>query len=372
MHGAYLFGIFGGHTLRKWLSRAWRKSPAENLHFLREKFLPQATDRRNDMLDDLLSLRSLPRVLAWRLRSIPEKDILLLGYQGDLPQLPGKNINRRVWSFGEPLPSDADGALVICAIPRTASDWRTLQDLRANRVYSIGELIAPFSQITFLMKSSVNYFFRTPDEILPYYLGEDFFGPLQKLDSLFPLRNQRVIEFGPFDGCQTIGLTHLGADVTAIEARAENVIKTRAAFSALDLGVQIRMDDFHNVSGDRYGRYDLAFAHGVYYHSIAPFVFLENLVSLSDNVFVGGFCATDTLPANPWQSLEHAGRSYRVKVYDETTGFTAGVNHIAYFFEATDLMAFFGERGYAVQVISEEPQTVTAGKFLRFLATRHS
>lgn len=358
--------------LQKLLSRAWRKSPADNFRFLRDKLVPPAKHARNDMVDDLLSLQALPRILAWTLKSLPEKDILLLGYQGgSLPQTPGKTVSMRPWSFGEPIPS-ADGALVICAVPRQASDWTTLMGLRAERIYSIGELLAPFSQIQFLMESGINYFFRTPDEILPYYLGEDFFGPLQKLDSLFPLRNRRVIEFGPFDGCQTIGLTHLGADVTTIEARAENVIKTQAAFSALGLKVRIRMDDFHNVSSIRYGRFDLAFAHGVYYHSIAPFVFLENLISLSDNIFLGGFCATDTLPANAWQSLEYQGRSYRVKVYEETTGFTAGVNNIAYFFDAADLMAFFSERGYDVQVVSEDVETITAGKFLRFLATHPS
>jgi len=356
--------------LHKLLSRAWHKSPAENLRFLGTKLLPAEKHDRNDMLDDLLSLQSLPRILAWTLKSLPEKDILLLGYRGEsLPQIPGKNLSIQAWSFGGPLPANP-GALVICAVPRTDSEWTTLKNLRAEQVYSIGEILAPFSQITFLMGSGINYFFRTPDEIMPYYLGEDFFGPLQTLDSLFPLRNRRVIEFGPFDGCQTVGLTHLGADVTTIEARAENVIKTRAAFSALDLKVQIRMDDFHNVRGDRYGRFDLAFAHGVYYHSVAPFIFLENLISLSDNIFLGGFCATDTLPANAWQRLDHDGRSYRVKVYEETTGFTAGVNNIAYFFEAADLMRFFSERGYNVQVISDEVQTITAGKFLRFLATR--
>ena len=49
------------------------------------------------------------------------------------------------------------------------------------------------------------------------------------------------------------------------------------------------MDDFHNADAHKYGRFDLAFAHGVYYHSFAPFLFFENLISLSDNIFIGGY-----------------------------------------------------------------------------------
>src|SRR5436853_4083616 len=42
----------------------------------------------------------------------------------------------------------------------------------------------------------------------------------------------------------------------------------------------------------------------IYYHAIAPFVFLENLVSLSDNVFVGGYVLKDD---DPCETLSHEG-----------------------------------------------------------------
>jgi hypothetical protein len=366
--------LSGRIMLRKLLARVWQNSPQANLHFLREKLLPTKAVARNDMLDDLLALKAFPRILAWSLKSLPAQNICLLGYEpalGDaLPIVPGKVITSRAWNWRDTIPDVTGDLCIVCRIPRTESDWNSLVAARVPNVCTLGEIIAPFSQILFLMKSSLNYFFKTPDENIPYYLGEDYFGPLPELNALFPLKGRKVIEFGPFDGYQTAGLTHLGANVTTIEARAENVVKTRAAFSALGLPVHIVMDDFHNVHVERYGRFDLAFAHGVYYHSIAPFVFLENLVSLSDNVFLGGFCATDALPASGWECLRYGGRDYRVKKYSETVGYTAGIHDIAYFFEAQDLMAFFRSRGYTVTVISDEPNTLTAGKFLRFLASR--
>jgi len=360
--------------LRKLLARVWQNSPRENLYFFRKKVFPTKAAARNDMLDDLLSLKAFPRILAWSLKSLPAQSICLLGFESalgtTLPIVPGKVIVSQPWNWGDPIPAVAGSLCVVCRIPRTELDWISLVAARGPNVYTLGEVVAPFSQITFLMKSGLNYYFKTPGENISYYLGEEYFGPLPELNALFPLKGKKVIEFGPFDGYQTAGLTHLGANVTAIEARAENVIKTRAAFSALGLPVHIAMDDFHNVHSGRYGRFDLAFAHGVYYHSIAPFVFLENLISLSDNVFLGGFCATHALPTSDWETLKYGGRDYRVKKYFETTGYTAGIHDVAYFFEAQDLMEFFRSKGYTVTVISDELSTLTTGKFLRFLASR--
>src|SRR5262249_42798225 len=121
------------------------------------------------------------------------------------------------------------------------------------------------------------------------------------------------------------------------------------------------------------GTFDLAFAHGVYYHSVAPLLFFENLLSLSPNVFLGGFCATDDRPAYEYDLLEHGGHLYRAKVYQEMVGrFTAGVNNTAYFLHGEDLMDFFRHQGCDVTVLSDEvtAEDQPAGRYLRFLARR--
>lgn len=70
-------------------------------------------------------------------------------------------------------------------------------------------------------------------------------------------------------GFPEAGLINLGANcVTCIEARAESFIKTMVAKYAFRWdNVHLVMDDFHNADNLKYGRFDLAFAHGVYYHS---------------------------------------------------------------------------------------------------------
>ena len=130
------------------------------------------------------------------------------------------------------------------------------------------------------------------------------------------------------------------------------------------------MNDFHDVNSDKYGKYDLVFAHGVYYHSISPFLFLENIVSLGDNIFIGGFCATEDNPVGEFEILEYNGSKYRVKKYVESSDFTAGINTFGYFFHKDDLIKYFALQGYKIKVISDSLEDITAGIFLRFLAQR--
>jgi len=68
------------------------------------------------------------------------------------------------------------------------------------------------------------------------------------------------------EGAQTAGLVHLGAkSVTCIEACAESFIKTMiASLFSISTTFDSVIDDFHNADDLKYGKFDLAFAHGVY------------------------------------------------------------------------------------------------------------
>jgi predicted O-methyltransferase YrrM len=382
---ARVSGVYSGAVnFRSFSYRLYRKSIAENLEDLRNKVTRPPAAPRNDLLDPLLALASFPDLLARQLGRIPAEVLVLLGDSAQIAQwsiasrVAGRIVEVREWSWSQGFKAVAEfvrpGAhIVICRTPLTEADWNVIfaanREIGAAGISTLGELVAPFLRITALT-DNLDYF-TALDELLPIYLGQKFFGPLAELDALFPLKARSVIEFGSFEGGQSLGLCHLGAQLTCIDARADNVAKTRAALDAFGFGtVRILGDDFHNVHARRYGRFDLAFAHGVYYHSVAPFVFLENLISLAENIFVGGYCATDDLPVQPWSELEYEGRRYRVKRYVEARDFTAGINDVAYFFHKDDLRRFFSERGFGVKVISDDPQSVTAGNFTRFLARR--
>jgi hypothetical protein len=374
---------------RRILSELYKDSPKANLAKFRARITgkpltPPKIPQKNKVLDDILDLPCLPELLVIALARFESDRLVLAGgsdpCQAVIDQLvkAGRKAEFREWDWEQSL-SDLELAgtdrLVLCRLPVTEAEWQTVAGLKrryGGKLIVLTELLLPFSRITFL-QGKLDYAIKELLGLLPYYTGQKFFGaPLEKLDAAYPIRGKRVIEFGPFDGCQTAGLIHLGAaSVTCIEARAENATKTLTAKDVFGWSnLQVIMEDFHNADQTKYGRFDLAFAHGVYYHSVAPFVFLENLLSLSDRVFLGGFCATDTLPATPWEELSYEGRTYRAKKYREAGHYTAGVNRFGWHFDGDDLMRFFTERGWRVELISEEATTVTAGRYLRFLATK--
>ncbi|MFZ5523880.1 MAG: class I SAM-dependent methyltransferase [Pseudomonadota bacterium] len=364
--------------LRKIARRIFHHSPAENMQFLRTKLLPSkskisavSNNSRNDMLDELLTSSRVGNMLGRALKLRGIKEIILMGdpivLSGWLQGLVDEGITAHIkqWDW-----EDTVVPGVIARIPFTNEHWETIS--KGEGLILLSELLGPFTVIQYL-RSKLDYF-QPMDDCIDYYLGYKYWPPLSKppliaLNEIFPLKGKNVIEFGPFDGYQTSGLCSLGANVTAIEARADNVIKTQAALVAAGNKAKIVIDDFHNSA--KYGRFDLVFAHGVYYHSVAPFVFLQNLILLSDNIFLGGFCATDELPINDWSTLTHKNELYRVKQYIETTGYTAGINNIAYFFHAEDLMKFFSIQGLKITLLSDEQRVVTAGRFIRFLARRN-
>jgi len=287
------------------------------------------------------------------------------------------------WETQTDLSSIAKQALIIiCKLPKNERHWRVVKQLKdqfGSRLIGIQELVLPFTTLLegqALLEYSVESF----TELIPLYLGHEYYGPLDKLNEVFPVSGKTVIEFGPMECSQTAGLVHLGAkSVLGIEARAVSLIKSLIALYCFGWkNVSLVMDDFHNADANKYGRFDLAFAHGVYYHSFAPFLFLENLMSLADNIFVGGYTTNLSQRVKPPtalnstnETLEYEGRKYQLKRILIGNSFNSAINQFAYHFDRNDLLMFFEDRGYDLTIISDEPSDDPWGDwFLRFLAKR--
>jgi hypothetical protein len=275
-----------------------------------------------------------------------------------------------------------EALIVVCKLPKNERHWRVVKQLKqefGSSVIGIQELVLPFTTLQ-QGQASFDYSVDSFAEIVPLYLGDQFFGPLDALNDAFPLKGKTVIEFGPMECAQTAGLVHLGAKhVVGIEARATSFIKSMIACYCFGWNnVSLVMDDFHNADAHKYGRFDLAFAHGVYYHSFAPFLFFENLMSLADNIFIGGYTTNANQPVKPptsltytHETLEYEGKKYRVKKILIGNSYNSAVNQFAYHFERDDLLRFFEDRGYELKIITDDPSDDPWGDwFLRFLAAR--
>ncbi len=188
---------------------------------------------------------------------------------------------------------------------------------------------------------------------------------------MYPVEGKSVIEFGPMDGCHTGALVRMGVrEITSIEIRPENYIKTALAKELYGWkNVDLVFDNFHTVTKERYGRFDICLASGVYYHSDAPFVFLENIVGLSDVIFFSGYCATDKLPADKWIDLEYKGKIYKAKLWDDAyRSFTGGVGVNSYYFSPESIMQWFEVHGYILSQTEVLPMDKYAGAFIWFCA----
>ena len=330
-----------------------------------------------DLISDRLQSSADPLVL---LGSSQQIEFLYSGFVAAGRDMRGINWD---WETQPDLSSIPKEALVIvCKLPQNERHWRVLRELKeqfGSRVIGIQELVLPYT--TLLQgQSLLDYSVDTFAEIVPLYLGNEYYGPIDKLNEVFPLAGKTVIEFGPMECAQTAGLVHLGAkSVLGIEARDISIIKSLIACYCFGWqNVSLVMDDFHNADAYKYGRFDLAFAHGVYYHSFAPFLFLENLISLADNIFIGGYTTNRNQTVKPPTSLnytnetlEYEGKTYHVKRILIGNSFNSAVNQFAYHFDRDDLLTFYEDRGFAVTIISDEASDDPWGDwFLRFLATK--
>ena len=337
----------------------------------------------NQLVPDIWRRPAYLELLPLRLRNLAGRTLALIGSEAETSKLARVltavkiNTVAHEWEWHMPVPDvPADALVALCKLPTNEEQWRIVKQLkerfRAN-LLGLQELVLPLTTIR-QGQESFTYTLSTLENISPYYAGEQFYGPLDRLNELFPLAGKSIIEFGPMEGAQTSGLVRLGASsVTCIEARAESYIKTMIAKYALGWdNVNLVMDDFHNADNLKYGTFDLAFAHGVYYHSLAPFFFFENLMSLSNRIFIGGYIyVPGAAPQVVVEKLSYQGRQYQAKKIPMGTSYNTGVNQYGYHFTRDDLVGFFTERGYQVTIVSEDGKLDPWGDaYLRFLATK--
>ncbi|MEE9285668.1 MAG: class I SAM-dependent methyltransferase [Dehalococcoidia bacterium] len=364
--------------------RLLRHGPADNWRLLRRK-LSSANGAANTIAPALMAdTAAVVEYLRWKTSSLSPRVVLVgRGREAELLSQALAQAGKGHDLLSDWPPGDdalgavgRDADVVVCPWPGSPDDWRQVARMRArlpNRVLTFQELVLPLGLVDEGRRRS-EYRFHDLGEILGHYTGAREMGPMDALNRAYPIAGKRVIEFGPMDGHQTAALVNLGAAaVTCVEARAENALKTLAAKAALGWrNVEVVVDDFHNAGRANYGTFDLAFAHGVYYHSFAPFVFFENLFSLADHVFFGGYIATDDFPDSDFLYLEHRGQRYAAKVHGDGHGMDQGINPTGYYFRADDLLRLFRNHGFEIVPLPNEEQTPgqPPGRYLRFLAVK--
>jgi SAM-dependent methyltransferase len=123
------------------------------------------------------------------------------------------------------------------------------------------------------------------------------------------LRGVRVLDLACLEGMYALELARRGAEVVAIEGREANIEKARFAGRALGIDVDFQLGDVRDLTGARYGEFDLVLALGILYHLDTPdlFPFVERIGDVSKRALIidtgVGRAATE--------QLHHNGATYR-------------------------------------------------------------
>jgi hypothetical protein len=113
-----------------------------------------------------------------------------------------------------------------------------------------------------------------------------------RLDQELGLRGRTILEVGCFEGIHTLGLRMFCDDVTAIDVRPVNVVKTLARLACHGAWAKVFQQDVETLSVAD-GRFELVFHCGVLYHLLNPAEHLLALGQVADRVFLDTHIARD-------------------------------------------------------------------------------
>jgi hypothetical protein len=308
-------------------------------------------------------------------------------------QSAGFTVSVIAWHYGEPAPIlRGPGRSILCEIPQSYADYSSLFELHdiSPGLSTLWELTFPLSVLleTMLLldynigiedqnnklPETLELHERYFEAMCSVYSGKASLLPcLPKVLEFLDVKGKTVIEFGPSDGIHTGFLTAADArQVTVVEGRPENVVKLLAAQYAFGWkNLEVFTDNFQYPGVWASRRYDAVFAHGVFYHCLYPFYFMDLMTQLSDKIFLGGWVATDTKPLSEWRYASYRGRNYRVQVYDEPSHFCSGLAARSTFLDAEGVEQFFQDRGFHVELLERDslPHGLT-DSFLRWIIKR--
>jgi 2-polyprenyl-3-methyl-5-hydroxy-6-metoxy-1,4-benzoquinol methylase len=106
-----------------------------------------------------------------------------------------------------------------------------------------------------------------------------------KLDDLIKLTGKSILEVGCFEGIHTLGLRLYSDDVTAIDVRPSNVIKTLTRLSMHGSNAKVYVADVEKLSKE-FGEFDLIFHCGVLYHLMSPVEHIFSMAQMCRHLFL--------------------------------------------------------------------------------------
>jgi hypothetical protein len=136
-----------------------------------------------------------------------------------------------------------------------------------------------------------------------------------QLNELIPLYGRSILEMGCFEGVHTIGLCHFGANVTAVDARIEHVVKTQTRCALYGYHPNVYCIDLESRSLEEFPEFDVLHHVGVLYHLTDPVGHLQSVLpSIRDTVLIDTHIARPNEVSHEYKSC---GKNYKIRLYKE-------------------------------------------------------
>lgn len=189
---------------------------------------------------------------------------------------------------------------------------------------------------------------------------------IKRLDQEIGLADKKVLEVGCFEGIHTIGLCSFGAEVTAVDLRPLNVIKTSVRLAAYGYSAKVFPIDVEEPTLDL-PEFDIVFHCGVLYHLENPVSHLLRLLPRCQVIYLDTHVAAET---DEDAVFEVDGRKFKGHQHHEAgwedpfSGRGAG----AFWLRTSDLIGLLDEGGFDTETWSERDER--NGKRVGLLARR--
>lgn len=175
-----------------------------------------------------------------------------------------------------------------------------------------------------------------------------------RLDEAVDLSDKSVLEIGCFEGIHTLGLCLYCPDVTAIDVRPLNVIKTLTRLSAYGRSAKVYPLDIEGPLG-ALPHFDVVFHCGVLYHLENPVSHLLSILGFCDAIYLDTHVAEVGRNADV---LVHEGRTYHG--YRHTEGGWldpfSGRASAAFWLLPADIERLLIEQGFSCETWSERAE----------------
>ena len=191
---------------------------------------------------------------------------------------------------------------------------------------------------------------------------------IRRLDEALALAGKSVLEVGCFEGIHTLGLRHFGANVTAVDIRPMNVLKTLARLSAHGESARVFVLDVEDAAASL-GHFDVVFHCGVLYHLEDPVAHLRAVLPACDAMYLDTHVASSGTDQDTLLSGGERFLGYRYQEGGWNDPYS-GRGASAFWLTLPDLRALIESLGFTCEIWSERAER--NGARIGMLARRRS